>query len=106
MRYSTYRDLSMEAADEDAGGFRLMMKLYLTVTQQQIVEVARDLLEDDNLLRVPGEHNEGSPANAKWVQHAMDTLKIAIAGGSSNIQRNIIGERVLGLPRDVARSAR
>jgi alkylation response protein AidB-like acyl-CoA dehydrogenase len=100
MKYSTYRDLSMEAAGENPGGFRVMMKLYLTVTQHQIVELARDLLGDDYLLRHPGTDLDGRRGNAKWVQHAMDTLKIAIAGGSSNIQRNIIGERILGLPRD------
>ncbi len=36
----------------------------------------------------------------RWVSHYMFTLAGAIAGGASNIQRNIIGERVLGLPRD------
>jgi alkylation response protein AidB-like acyl-CoA dehydrogenase len=106
MRYSTYRDLSMEAVGEDSGGFRLMMKLYLTITQEEIVELARNLLGDDNLLRDPGSGEDGRPGSAKWVQHAMDTLKIAIAGGSSNIQRNIIGERVLGLPRDPIGPAR
>jgi alkylation response protein AidB-like acyl-CoA dehydrogenase len=30
----------------------------------------------------------------------MMSLSTAIAGGASNIQRNIIGERLLGLPRD------
>ena len=37
---------------------------------------------------------------ARWISHYMFSLSGAIAGGSSNVQRNIIGERVLGLPRD------
>jgi hypothetical protein len=32
----------------------------------------------------------------------MYSLGIAVAGGTANIQRNVIGERGLGLPRDSA----
>ena len=36
----------------------------------------------------------------KWVNQIMGSLAVAIAGGASNIQRNVIAERGLGLPRD------
>jgi alkylation response protein AidB-like acyl-CoA dehydrogenase len=36
----------------------------------------------------------------KWIERFMISLSMSIAGGTSNIQRNIIAERSLGLPRD------
>ncbi len=35
-----------------------------------------------------------------WLNQYMYSLGIAVAGGTANIQRNVIGERGLGLPRD------
>jgi alkylation response protein AidB-like acyl-CoA dehydrogenase len=37
-----------------------------------------------------------------WTQHLLGAPGYRIAGGSDEIQRNIIGERVLGLPREPA----
>ena len=37
----------------------------------------------------------------RWLDQIMGSLGKSIAGGASNIQRNIIAERGLGLPRDI-----
>ena len=45
---------------------------------------------------------DGAPdgAGAQWAKDALFTLSLSIAGGTNEIQRSIIGERVLGLPRE------
>ncbi|MGZ0218017.1 MAG: acyl-CoA dehydrogenase family protein, partial [Acidimicrobiales bacterium] len=42
------------------------------------------------------------PAGATWQRLALTGLQMGIAGGTNEIQRNIIGDRVLGLPRDIS----
>jgi alkylation response protein AidB-like acyl-CoA dehydrogenase len=52
-----------------------------------------------------GRGPRGARGPNKWLEQIMGSLGNSIAGGTSNIQRNIIGERGLGLPRDLAMSA-
>ncbi|MAE94453.1 MAG: acyl-CoA dehydrogenase family protein [Planctomycetota bacterium] len=82
----------------------LMAKLLSTNTGQLVARLAMELLGDEGLtmptaedaaMGIPSEYTD-----SYWVSHSMMTLGTAIAGGASNIQRNIIGERLLGLPRD------
>ena len=42
----------------------------------------------------------GAPELRDWVLSFLIAPSLRIAGGSDEIQRNIIGERVLGLPKD------
>ena len=51
--------------------------------------------DETGLGRVPNDHSS-------WISQYMWSLGIAIAGGTANIQRNVIAERGLGLPRDAA----
>ena len=79
----------------------MMTKLYSTDVTQMIMKAAYDLLGADGLVEpaLGGNYARENFA-AGIVQNYLFSLGPAIAGGASNIQRNIIGERGLGLPRD------
>jgi alkylation response protein AidB-like acyl-CoA dehydrogenase len=42
----------------------------------------------------------GRPDGAHWARQVLLTRALTIGGGTTDIQLNIIGERILGLPRD------
>ena len=42
----------------------------------------------------------GEPDTFAWTEHLLGAPGYRLAGGTDEIQRNIIGERVLGLPRE------
>jgi len=103
--YASARMLTAIAKNRDASVLAEMLTAKLTATNigQRMARLAMDLL---------GERGLGEPAadeaemgirrftDGRWVSQYMMSLGTAIAGGASNIQRNIIGERLLGLPRD------
>lgn len=105
-RYSSFRLFSCQAAGVDPGPVQLMMKLLLTEIGHDIALLAQELIGEQGLIE-PSEAGTRSGASArrgpnKWLDQIMGSLGNSIAGGASNIQRNIIGERGLGLPRDLA----
>ncbi|MGZ0220179.1 MAG: acyl-CoA dehydrogenase family protein [Acidimicrobiales bacterium] len=51
-------------------------------------------------LGVVGVEGVAWESNNRWATEALGTFASGIAGGTDQIQRNIIGERVLGLPRE------
>ena len=64
---------------------------------------------------VPGTETEGPRARSKpprtldhpgWYDGYMFSQALTIGGGTGEVQRNIVAERVLGLPHDVDVAAR
>jgi alkylation response protein AidB-like acyl-CoA dehydrogenase len=43
---------------------------------------------------------DGQPSGSYWAHQVLQTEAFTIGGGTTDIQLNIIGERILGLPRD------
>jgi len=104
-RYTSFRLFSCAAAGEDPGKVQLMMKLYLTEIGHEMALLAQELIGEHAFIEPEGAGGRGprGPRGPeKWMDQIMGSLGNSIAGGASNIQRNIIGERGLGLPRDLA----
>jgi len=98
--YSSYHQLTRTAAGESLGILQDINKLSSTEIGKAIAGVAEDILGDDGL-HLPTE--DGGPAAShpeQWLNQIFGSLAMSIAGGASNIQRNIIAERGLGLPRE------
>ena len=95
--YHGHRLLTMSARQEDPGLASMVTKLYATTLGYDIARLAMDVTGDRGLL-APGEPS--APAMGLFGLAYMWSLGIMIAGGAANIQRNIIAERGLGLPRE------
>jgi len=97
--YHGYRMLTMQARKQEPGVAALVTKLYGTQLGYDVSRLAMDVLADRGDLAI-GEPS--APAMGMFITAYMWSLGILIAGGTANIQRNVIAERGFGLPRDAA----
>jgi alkylation response protein AidB-like acyl-CoA dehydrogenase len=104
LKYSGYRLFSNAAAGREAGLIGLLAKLQSTDVLQNVAQIAQELIGDAALLQ-PVMADKGTKRGPeKWLDQIMGSLGMAIAGGTSNIQRTLIAERGLGLPRDMMKT--
>lgn len=72
------------------------MKLFTTELVQRFSETGVDLLGPYGAL---WEGSPQTPDNGRWAYQFLYDRSMTIAGGTSEVQRNIVAQRVLGLPR-------
>jgi len=94
MRYSGYRTVTRIAQHGTPGPESSAGKLQWSTWHQAMGELAADLLGPESATII-GEDHRYAQLQHSFLFSRADT----IYAGSSEVQRNIIGERVLGLPR-------
>jgi alkylation response protein AidB-like acyl-CoA dehydrogenase len=92
LRSLSYRSISALERTGVPGQEGTMMRLYLGEANQRLGRAAMDVLGVEALRFV--EHWTGGWSGF-WLRHFAST----IGAGTAEIQRNVVGERVLGLPR-------
>lgn len=104
LRLHGHKILSQTLAGTEPGPEASLKKLMADEHGQRITELAADLRGTDSML---SGHADGGPfggANAEdWPWAMLFASALTVGGGTTQVQRNILAERVLGLPRDTAR---
>ena len=85
------------ARGEEIGAESSIVKLFWAGMSQRLYETAIAVLGPDALL-MPDD--DDAVDGGRWARGLLSTRANSIMGGTSEIQRNIIGERLLGLPRE------
>lgn len=94
LRAMTYRIVSRAAKQGTPGSESSIIRLYYSELVQRVMKIAYDIEKGRTEL---ADVEERRP-NTWWYSY-LDSIRTTVGAGTKDIQRNIIGERVLGLPR-------
>ena len=97
LRWTRFRVMTALSRGETPGPENSIGKLVLAAQAQDIAAFAMDLLDMGGAVSDP----ELAPLRAAFQDSVLSTPGSRIAAGTDEILKNIIAERVLGLPADV-----
>ncbi|CAN7540933.1 acyl-CoA dehydrogenase family protein [Phenylobacterium sp. LjRoot164] len=97
MKFNGLRNVTASVNGESSGMAGLVVKLQGCELNHQIAVLAIDALGELGVLYEDGPHLR---AKGSWQWNYMFDLGLIIGGGTAQIQKNIISERGLGMPRE------
>lgn len=96
MRLNGLRFLTKQLQGEPLGSETSVNKLLRAKLEIGLGELSLEILGSDAAVR----DGDGTLDGGKWQSFALSWPEVVIGGGTPNIQKNIIAERILGLPKD------
>lgn len=90
------RRIGVKALTDHPMRLPLQFKLVATEIGQDIAQLAYEIEGAGSSLYV---NDENAPAGGQWQLAYMNSFGITIAAGANEVQRNILGERVLNMPK-------
>jgi alkylation response protein AidB-like acyl-CoA dehydrogenase len=97
LKYNGFRSISAISRGVEPGPENSIGKLVAGASMQELAMFAMDLMEQGGVLH----EADQTEANARFQTMLLRSPATRIEGGSDEILRNIIAERVLGLPGDI-----
>jgi alkylation response protein AidB-like acyl-CoA dehydrogenase len=95
-RLTAYRNVTVMQRTGRPGPEGSILKLFWSELEQRLMEIAAEILGPYAALA----HGEPrAPDGGMWARELLWTRSATIYAGTSEVQRNIIAQRVLGLPR-------
>jgi len=99
MRFNGLKTLSEVVAKKEPGPGASINKMFWSEYSQRFASLLLDIRGADSMVIGPeSDPTEYEPD--KWQQNFLSSRSSTIWGGTAQVQRNIVGERVLGLPKE------
>jgi alkylation response protein AidB-like acyl-CoA dehydrogenase len=97
MRLNGQRFLTKQLKGEPLGSETSINKLHRASLEVEMGELAMEITGSASTLM---QGCDEAPEDGRWAKFALGWPEVVIGGGTPNIQKNIISERILGLPKD------
>jgi alkylation response protein AidB-like acyl-CoA dehydrogenase len=97
MRLNGLRSLTKQLKGEPLSSETSINKLHRANLEVELGELALEIQGSAGAL---SPDSPDAPDGGRWQRFALSWAEVVIGGGTPNIQKNIIAERILGLPKD------